>query len=689
MRNSVRILFFLLCVYLGFVVYANRALLFSRFDAAYWKDKYDQSQWKLPLSQRTIGDDGLYLYEGYQLVHGGDPSLSNAEVPPLGKYLIGSAITIFGNGYVYGFIVTTLTLVATYLIGLSVLGSAVPALAVVLLLATDPLITNQYTLTMMDALQALFLALSLSIVFRVKNEQGWTALLAGVMVGLFSGTKIAILTPVIVMAEGVYLFIMTRRVKTLVLFACGIIAGYLLPYIPYFFLGHSVVDWLKLQKWVIAFYRHSNLTPTWASALTTLIAGRYQDIFSRSWRSAGEWTPVWGVLLLSAVSGVAQWLKGANKNKERGSLFALLFLPLILLSLVPFWTRYLVAILPMLYLSGGLFLSKLPKRTAATVFVIFLCINISASWHILFPSPQASVQQFTYQLEHRLFTDIYEDVTNETKSTVSRQQFVSFGLNTLMDGEIEYIHVEPKALKKISASQYTFFADVSYGTEQFGTFTRSIAVSFIREDNRWRIPWTWSMLLSGLSQTHRIRTTVIPAKRGSIIGSDKKPLAEDVLGYRVSVIPERVQHSEEDALLSILETLFDGSLPKVALHQRIFGNTLPARAVPIGVIPHAKTDLNIQRLLTFSGVTLTDAYTRLTYPNHVVDIGELKNSTFSECCSRLYSTTNYDGVSGSEKKLNSILKGYAGGSVTLLDERGTIIDTYISREAKNGENREP
>ena len=97
MRRLTISLLLILIAYLGLVTYTNRALLFSTFDEAYWKNKYEQSQWKLPLSVRTIGDDGLYLYVGYRLVHGNDPTSSNAEMPPLGKYLIGISIVLFGN----------------------------------------------------------------------------------------------------------------------------------------------------------------------------------------------------------------------------------------------------------------------------------------------------------------------------------------------------------------------------------------------------------------------------------------------------------------------------------------------------------------------------------------------------------------------------------------------------------------
>ena len=112
MRWLTRGLIFVLLAYLSLVIFTNRALFFSSYDADYWRDKFEHSQWSLPLSVRTIGDDGLYLYEGYRLIQGGDPTLLNAEVPPFGKYLIGASTLVFGNGYAYGFITTSLLILA-------------------------------------------------------------------------------------------------------------------------------------------------------------------------------------------------------------------------------------------------------------------------------------------------------------------------------------------------------------------------------------------------------------------------------------------------------------------------------------------------------------------------------------------------------------------------------------------------
>ena len=87
----------LLLLFAAVFFWANRANLSSIYDPAYWNDRFNHSQWRLPLSPRTIGDNGLYAFEGYQLIHGGDPTQFNAEIPPLGKYAIGAVIHVFGH----------------------------------------------------------------------------------------------------------------------------------------------------------------------------------------------------------------------------------------------------------------------------------------------------------------------------------------------------------------------------------------------------------------------------------------------------------------------------------------------------------------------------------------------------------------------------------------------------------------
>lgn len=682
-----------LTAYVILIIFANRALLFSRFDQVYWQERYEQSQWRLPLSDRVIGDDGLYLYEGYRLIHGGNPTLSNAEMPPLGKYLIGISIMLFGNGHLYGFIATLLLVAATYLLAKKVLKDTFPAAIVAALLATDPLVTNQYTLTMMDALQALFLVTYLVLLFRVENNK-YSALyvvLSGFVLGLFSGTKLPILSPLLGLTGVWYIFRQTKSVWSLAIFFICSLAGYMLPYTVYFFQGHTLMDWLRIQKWIVTFYRQGNIAPTWGSSVTTLLSGAYQNLFSHIWERAAEWTPVWGLLTLSVPIAIGAWLKSKTKDISPSVVSVLALLIIGIYAVIPFWTRYLVAVLPLLYITGIIMLSRLREKVFVYAAALLLAINIAASLPILFPPATPSVNQFIYNAGHRQFADLYEDLTRDTKNEWSRDEFRSFGLGAMADAEIEHIEIKPIEVSPygyLTTPQY-LSAEATFYTKRLGKFTRNITVPFVREDNRWRIPWKWDLLIPGLSRSTRLETTVEEAKRGAILGSDKKPLAEDALGVALWITPQSIARAQEDRLLSLIETVFDGRIPKVAIHQRIVGNTLPNIPVAIGVIPHPATDPNVIALAQLSGTSLTPAFTRLTYPNNVVDIGLLANTAYSECCTYLYSTTNYDGISGIEKIRNEQLKGTNGGTLVVKDLEGNTIHTLLSAQKKDGQNVQP
>ena len=147
----------LLVFYLGLNFYQHRAIFNQPFDQVYWQERFDTSQWRLPLSKRIIGDDGLYLHVGNQLIKGADPTLLNPEHPPLAKYLIGFSILLFNNGHPYGAITYVLILLAFFFLAKEVFNNKIAALAATTILAFDPLLTSQFSRTMLDNTQLLFL----------------------------------------------------------------------------------------------------------------------------------------------------------------------------------------------------------------------------------------------------------------------------------------------------------------------------------------------------------------------------------------------------------------------------------------------------------------------------------------------------------------------------------------------------
>ena len=206
----------------------------------------------------------------------------------------------------------------------------------------------------------------------------------------------------------------------------------------------------------------------------------------------------------------------------------------------------------------------------------------------------------------------------------------------------------------------------------------------VKEDGRWLIPWQWDYLISGLSLETHLETTLVPAKRGAIIASDKIRLAEDVPSVLISVVPGEIDKSREEVMFKTIERLFEGKVAAIALHQRTVGNTLANLTVPLGVLPFRPDAKLLQELQSFPGIKLTPKATRIYRPSTTIDVGRLANTQYFECCSLLYSTTTYDGARGMEKEKNDLLKGYYGGSLILKDQSGRSLRTILSRPKQDG-----
>ena len=206
----------------------------------------------------------------------------------------------------------------------------------------------------------------------------------------------------------------------------------------------------------------------------------------------------------------------------------------------------------------------------------------------------------------------------------------------------------------------------------------------IKEDSRWKIPWQWSLLIDELQENTHLETTVIPAKRGSILASDKTRLGEDFPSFLIWITPERIDKSKEDELLKFLESLFDRNREAIAFHQRLVGNSLSDIPIPMGVLYKTLTEELKQKLLTYPGVSLTPSLGRLHRISNIVTVGKVENRQYFECCSWLYTTTTYDGIDGVEKERNSELKGYNGGSLVIKDSQGNVIRTVLQVEKNDG-----
>lgn len=346
------VLLVLFFIHLFFRFFSYRDEYVSRYDPKYWEGRYLRSQWVIPNSKEPVGDDGLFAYEGWEYVQGRDPSQLNAEVPPLGKYLIGLSIIIFGNQNIFALLSGVLVLCAFYYFNIAIFKDKLLAFVPVFLFSLEPLFYTQFRAPFLDSLYLGFFLLILLFVIKKKY------LISAICLGLMAATKSS-LTTFIVVGGTIYMYFLfsdlyVQKMKTIkfselrkyILYLPLSVFVFLLTYSVYFLKGNNLMQFLGVQKWIINFYsggaKGEILTP-WRLLLT----GQWQTWFS-GMQSVGEWHVGWAILLLLSIFTIVALIK--NRQKDPIILIGIWVTGyLIFLSIIPMWPRYLLLLLPFMY----------------------------------------------------------------------------------------------------------------------------------------------------------------------------------------------------------------------------------------------------------------------------------------------------------------------------------------------------
>ncbi len=658
----------LLIAHITFVCYTYRAKLLQRFDEEYWKERHEQSQWRMLFSPRIIGDDGLYLYQGYLFSRGENPVLHNPEHPPLGKYLIGASIQLFHNGSAAGVILTT-GVVITFFYLLRLITKNTPlSLFFTLLLATDPLITDQFHLTMLDSPQTLFLLLA-GIGF-IK----YSPLFTGIFLGLSAATKFPIF--LVLLVVGILLWYLSKKQHSqLVLFLVALFVTYTMSYTQYFRLGYTIVDFLRVQKHMVAFHQSSQLESNRGSLFTTLFFNRSKNLFTEEWQHERFFSPIWPIVALFGIFG-AIWILLKKRNEPTVFIGAYTVSSIAILSFIPFWTRYLVALLPFLYTGTAIIISSIINRQShkmlmVSIEVILFSLQYFATLRTLEPSKQEQVQAFAYNIQYGFFHDIYEHVDKQTKHIYSRKTFDQIGKSFFHGAQIE------RAFATIDTNQNTI--SIRYVTRYLGEIKTNTKLALTKEDGTWKIVWDWRYIHPDFSPETTTQTMVDLANRGSII-IDNERVAFDAPSFIAIIDPRTIDASKEWELYEKLSSLFSGTLSATHIHHRVVFDNPNNHPRVIGSLPFSLPTNAIHVLRSYSGVVLEPGYIRAQSTRS----GTVENTVFDECCSRIYSVSTHHGTSGYEQQYDKILSGTNGGSIVFVSKDGTRKE-ILKQTKKDGE----
>lgn len=670
------------------IIYAQRALFTQKYDAAYLKDHFEHSQWVLPLSKRIIGDDELYPHIGYNLINGGSIAGFNSETPPLGKYLIGFSIKIFGNPFCLSIFFGLGSLILFYFIGEKFLGNKFDSLFAASVLFLDPLFFSQFWQSTLDIYQLFFLLAHLLFFILLLGPRGNSgkkhilyASISGIFLGFFAQVKFPILLLLILPLE-LFFFVSKRRWREYFLYLICIILAVLISNAKFFIDGGSIIDFIRFQKYVASFYLKSQLTLHAIAVWQTLFMGKFPGIATGSLINIYEWWILWPITTLIGVSMAIFSLLSKNISSLSRGFAVFLLASLLIFTAIPIYPRYLVLILPFVYLFGVSFLQKFLNKRRMFLYFVVLVLGIFNSFFFMLPKPEIFLNDFYYNLSNFYFQDLYQKNIAATKNLdLTRSQFREIAARALEGAQVKKIEI--KELEK-NISTFASSGDVKIGmtyiTQDLGSFYEEKNIRLIKENNEWKLVWDWNIVLKGFKPGYRVETQIISGKRGSIIDSSGVYLAKDAVGYLLSINPDEIDSRMEQTMLEVLSSY--GYKEGVYLQNAYLENALPNSIVPIMTLSHEISQKEKGLFLSYPGLSLTPYVARI-YAN--LDPIGLDNTFYSECCTRIYSSYNYHGITGPEEEFDSLLWGYSGGKITFRDSKGSIIRTVFEKGKRDGE----
>lgn len=310
---------------LALYIYATRFFFLIPFDPRYISNIYSKSQYVVGSGSQGIGDDGVYAFAGhYYLFENGDVTNVNFEHPPLGKYLIGLSILLFKNENFINIFYFSGVLIVTFLISQLVTKNKLISSLSVFTVSVNSMFLDHLIRSFLDLPFTLFLLLSIYFFMKTFNDHKFIYL-STLFLSFAFATKFF---PAVIFILAVYIALLYFYKKDYLIYfiiSLSLIPFiYLLTHISYFLNHHTLVDFIKHKKWMVA----------WWSGSPIIIGNIWKNIFTGKYiDSVGNirLTEGWNYLIpIVTVLGIFRLRKNIWKNKNLVLIYGVTFVYLVI-----------------------------------------------------------------------------------------------------------------------------------------------------------------------------------------------------------------------------------------------------------------------------------------------------------------------------------------------------------------------
>jgi predicted membrane-bound dolichyl-phosphate-mannose-protein mannosyltransferase len=356
--KKLRLMFFpgLIALALIVKIWPERQLFTAKTDVNQLKSLYQRSQFaeKTENRQAIIEDWDLYAYAGYEYITSGRLDKINVEHPPLGKYVFGLSLLLFNNPLIVQIPLAFVFLLLSYLIADKVLKNKLASFIVPIGLLNEGLVREQISHSLLGLFEATAAALFIWLVISKKDKTSKQQLILGVILGMMASIKYPAAAMILGLSYGAQEIINSGRrinIKKIALVSWSALLVFVLSYWP-LLISQGINGWIHVQTKAIRI--HLSHVPEYPllAPVRVMLLNQWPVWFDskKPFWPVSEWRWSWILLMLSLIySPAALWIK---RKKIKPWLTMILFVwgYFIFINTRLFFPRYLLILLPYLYL---------------------------------------------------------------------------------------------------------------------------------------------------------------------------------------------------------------------------------------------------------------------------------------------------------------------------------------------------
>jgi penicillin-binding protein 2 len=294
--------------------------------------------------------------------------------------------------------------------------------------------------------------------------------------------------------------------------------------------------------------------------------------------------------------------------------------------------------------------------------------------------PETAADTFLRAWERADYEVMYDLLAPSARAKVSRQDFEELYRSSLAEAAITSLRAQVRAaLDNEYAAQVDL--SVTMHSAMLGSLAFNQQMTLTFEAGHWGVVWSPELIFPGLTNRRRVHLIERNAVRGNIYDRDGLGLAAEGKLVTVGIVPGRL--TDEAATLTELSRILGMPVEEI---QEAYADAPPHWYVPVKDVTPQVSQVHYETLASLPGVELKEKEVR-AYPvgnvaAHIVGyMGPIYKEALEEWHKKGYRGDELVGQTGLEAWGEPYLAGRRGGTLTLIDSHGALVDTLAERPA--------